>query len=352
MRSVPAGSFARIASPAGLWTAWLEHRRGKRRRAAVARFDIDADRAVFALVRALHGGFYRPGPFRQHVVRDPKVRLISAPELRDRLLHQAIVRELAPHYEVGFIDHSYACQVGRGPQRAVLQFLAWTRRYRFRLGLDVRRYFLSIDHERLLALIARRLADARTLALVRMLVSSGGEVYRTRLARQVLGLRDDPVPPGCGLPIGSSLSQWAANLYPGGADHFVKRVLKVRGCLRYMDDLTLFADSAQELEEARLALTTWLREQRRLELKPAAVVPAGEPCTYLGVRVSRGGLGPGEKFRRRMSERLQLAALRGPVAFERSLQAYLGQLVPGGLRRWCTARERVGAREVLVTSLE
>ncbi len=48
-------------------------------------------------------------------------------------------------------------------------------------------------------------------------------------------LEDDPLPPGTGLAIGSSLSQWAANLYLDGLDHFIKRELGIRAYLRYLD---------------------------------------------------------------------------------------------------------------------
>lgn len=64
------------------------------------------------------------------------------------------------------------------------------------------------------------------------------------------------------------------------------------------------------------------------------MVPAGEPSTYLGVRVGRAGLGPGEKLRRRMPDRVRAAAMRGAAALERTLRAYLGVLVPGGLAQW------------------
>lgn len=233
MRSVPSGSFERVSSLGALWRAYTLHARGKLRRPAVARFSLDADTHVLALQRALAAGTYRPGPFCQLVLRDPKTRLISVPSLRDRVVHQAVVAELDPHYRRGYIDASYACLPGRGPQRAVLRYLAWTRRFRFRLSLDIRRFFPSVDHDILLEdVVFAKLRDPRMRKLLRGLVAAGGEVYRTPLAVEVLGLERDPVAPGTGLPIGSCLSQWAANLYLDGLDQYVKRVLKVPAYLR------------------------------------------------------------------------------------------------------------------------
>ena len=94
-----------------------------------------------------------------------------------------------------------------------------------------------------------------------------------------------------------------------------------------MDDLTLFADQRGQLETAREAIETWLWTQRRLQVHPGVhVVPAREPSTYLGVRVSSSGLAPGEKVRRRLRAKVREAAGRGPRALARSLQAYLGVL--------------------------
>jgi len=326
MRSVPSGSFERFTSPAALWRAWCDHARGKARRPAVAAFALDVDRHVFALARALAAGSYRPAPYHQHVVRDPKLRLISAPDLRDRILHQAIVAELGPHFTRSYIDDSFACLPGRGPQRAVLRHLAFTRRHTFRLALDVARYFPSIDHDIALEILRHRLRDRRTTDLLAILLHHGGEVYDTALAREILG---QPGVPGRGLPIGSCLSQWLANLYLDGVDHLIKRTLKVRAYLRYMDDLVLFADDRAALADARAAITAWLAEHRRLSLGPSHIVDAREPCTFLGYRVSPSGLSAGKKMRRRLPPRVRAAARRGPRALERTLQSYRALVVFG-----------------------
>jgi RNA-directed DNA polymerase len=324
MRSVPAGSFARLSAIPALWRAWQTYARGKGRWPAVARFALDADAHVLALHRALRQGSFAPEPHRQHVVHDPKTRLISAPSLRDRVLHQAVVAEIGATFTCRFIHDNYACLPGRGPQRAVLRYLDWTRRRRWRLSLDVRRYFPSVQHDILLELVFRQLRDRDARALLELLIRRGGDAYRTRLARQVRGGDGEPAAPGTGLPIGSSLSQWAANLYLDGLDHFVKRTLRVRSYLRYMDDMTLFADDAAELAAAGAAIAAWLHEQRRLALstRPGAVVPAAAPSTYLGYRVSRAGLAPGRTLRRRMRGKLRAASRRGPCPLRQSLASY------------------------------
>lgn len=332
MRSVPAGSFERLSRLESLWAAWLECRRGKRRQPCLAAFDVDADTHIIRLSRSLRDGSYRPEPYRLSVVRDPKTRLIAAPAIVDRIVQQALLNEIGPTYEHGFIDQSYACCSGRGPHRAVLRYLRWTRQYEFRLSLDVHHYFASIHHPTLQGLFARRLQDARTLALIARLLASGGAVYQSPLAVAALGLQGEPVPPDCGLPLGGFLSHWSGGLYLDGLDHYVKRVLKIVAYLRYMDDFTLFGNDRAALEEAREALREWLDRERRLALNPRrqAVQPTSQPSTFLGFRVSRSGLLPGPKAKRRLRRRLQNAEVLGVDRLARSLQAYRGVLLTIG----------------------
>jgi RNA-directed DNA polymerase len=327
VRSVPAGSLARVSDPLALWSAWRACRRGKGRHVSVAHFDLDADTHLFDLARDLRGGTYRPGPWRLRVIHDPKTRLIAAPAVRDRVVHRALLDAIGPTYERSYIDRSYTGAPGRGPHRAVLQHLSWQRRFAYRLHLDIRRYFLSIHHPTLRDLLFRRLRDTDTRALVNRLLASGRRVYRQALAREVLGA--DLPGPDRGLPLGSYLSQWCGTFYLDGLDHFVKRELKVPGYLRYMDDLVLFDDDPGRLAEAREAIAQWLAQHRSLTLKPTpqAVEPTRAPAVFLGYRLTRAGIAPAPKLRRRLRGRLRLAAERGPASLARSLASYRGLLL-------------------------
>lgn len=326
MRSIPPGSFDRLSELTTLWRSFGQCRMGKRRQPAMARFDLDADEHVLGLYRSLRDGSYRPGRYRLHIICDPKVRLIAAAPIVDRVLHRALIGDLAPHYEPSFLPHSFAASIGRGPHRALLCYLRNLRQFRFRLSLDIRRYFPSIRHDTLLGLFFHRLHDPKTRALLTLLLSSGGRVYRSPLAIEALGLAQDPVPEGCGLPIGSYVSQWSGAFYLDGLDHFVKRMLKIPGYLRYMDDFSLFCDDEATLLWARDAIGEWLERERGLSLnrKRWAVLPTTEPSRFMGYRVSRSGVIPGPKVRRRARRRIQEAAARGESALARCLSSYRG----------------------------
>ena len=105
---------------------------------AYGAFDLDADRLLCAL-HAHSAERYQPDPW-VYGLSAIQERLIAAPSIRDRCT-SAVLDDIGPHYERGFIEHSYTGAKGRGPHRAVLRYQGWLRRYRYRLCLDIRRYF-------------------------------------------------------------------------------------------------------------------------------------------------------------------------------------------------------------------
>ena len=327
------GLFDEVVGLVNLWRAWQDFERGKRGRPTVRRFAFDVDRHVVRLHDELRGATYRPGAYRLSLVREPKVRLIAAAPVRDRIVHHALYRVLAPRLDRSLVDTTYACLPGRGSHRAVLRFLRALRTHRFVLLLDVRRYFLSIDRAILLDLMARRIKDRPLLALLRTVAESGAGLYRRPDVAAALDLPPDTPPEGCGLPIGNLTSQWWGNHYLSGLDHFVKRALKLPHAQRYMDDAALFADDRRQLEDARAAVADWLWRERRLRLKdPDAPVrgTGGSRFDYLGCCVRREGVEPGPQVLVRARRRMRALLLAGQTdRVARSLASYRGIVLFG-----------------------
>ena len=128
---------------------------------------------------------------------------------------------------------------------------------------------ITIDHDILLRLLTPPMRDQRMVGLITDILASGARLYARRDVRSFFGLaprcsRESPT----GLPIGNLTSQWWGNLYLDGLDHFVKRNLKVKGYLRYMDDFVCFADTRGELRRILSQVLDWLWMERRLMLNP------------------------------------------------------------------------------------
>jgi RNA-directed DNA polymerase len=136
------------------------------------------------------------------------------------------------------------------------------------LKADVHRFFDSVSHATLLAQVARKVKDRQLLALVERIVRGGSEGDK-------------------GLPIGNLPSQFFANVYLNGLDHYVKETLGVRRCLRYMDDLVLFADDKATVLGWREAVARYLEEHLDLALNPQAtwINQAGHGLSFLGHRI-------------------------------------------------------------------
>jgi retron-type reverse transcriptase len=141
-------------------------RRGKRFRPAVASFHFDLEHELWALHEELSTKRYRPGAYRTFFICEPKPRQISAAPYRDRVVHHALVNVLEPIYERTFIHDSYACRQGKGTHAAVDRCQHFARRFRYVLKADIQKFFPSLDHQILKAIVARKVKDPDVLWLL------------------------------------------------------------------------------------------------------------------------------------------------------------------------------------------
>ncbi len=278
--------------------------RGKRRRSDCAWFLFRREDELARLRSELLSGQWRPTGFERVYLRDPKPRIIARAPIADRVVHAALVKAMEPALTRSLRPECFACRPGLGTHRAVLRLLEYLRRHRYCVHLDVRAYFPSIDRDVVRALLARRIRDARFLAVIDRVLDSGADVYDDPEARTWAGLTETWPPPGRGLPIGAYTSQvLAAWLYLDALDHHVKRTLKVPGYLRYVDDLFLFGRTRGELRRWRAEIGAWLWHERGLKLKhpEARVLSCAGHLDALGQRITRAGIGPLPRALRRLA---------------------------------------------------
>jgi retron-type reverse transcriptase len=229
----------------------LAHRqaaRGKRGRAPAALFEFRLEDNLVALRDELRDKTYCPGPYHSFYIHEPKRRLISAAPFRDRVVHHALCQVIEPLFERRFIHDSYANRVGKGTHRALDRCQEFARQYRYVLPFDVRQFFPSIDHAILRGILGRVIADPEVMGLIGCILASGigvlsGEYEMQWFPGDNLLAANRPR----GLPIGNLTSQFWANCYLNPLDQFIKRELKCRAYLRYVDDSLLFADDKATL---------------------------------------------------------------------------------------------------------
>jgi RNA-directed DNA polymerase len=289
--------YPEICSFANLLDAARKAQRGKRFRPDVYAFHARLEENLLALQRELEACVWQPGGYRDFFVQESKRRLISAAPYRDRVVHHALCNVIEPLFERCFIHDSYACRKGKGTHAAADRYTMFSRKARFVLKCDVAGYFPSIDHEVLYEQLARRIADDRALWLCEAVIRS----------------KDDEGllwPSGRGIPIGNQTSQFFANVYLDGFDHWMKEAMGCRWYIRYVDDFVVLDDSKGRLHALIPEIEAKLAELRlTLHARKRTVFPVTEGCDFMGYRIwpFRRRLRPenGYRFQRKLARMLR-----------------------------------------------
>jgi RNA-directed DNA polymerase len=181
------------------------------------------DQFLRELATELREGAYRPGPYRRREIpkEGGKVRVISIPTIRDRVVQGAIRLLLEPIFEADFSRHSYGARPGRSAHQAIEEVrLGLRHKKHLVVDVDLKAFFDSIRHERILEKVARRIEDSGVLRLIKRFLKSNG-------AR--------------GIPQGSPLSPLLANVALNDLDHVLGRGVGFLSYVRYLDDMVVLA---------------------------------------------------------------------------------------------------------------
>lgn len=336
------GLYEQICSFENLAAAAYRARRGKRSRPDVAAFHFEQERRLLELREDLLEKRYQPGAYRSFWIRDPKRRLISAAPYRDRIVHHALCRVIEPVFERCFIHDSYANRVGKGTHKALDRATRLARSHRYALKCDIEKYFPSIDHQILLERIERKIKCRDTLWLVERIVANSNtqeEVTRYFPGDTLFA----PYDRRRGIPIGNLTSQFFANIYLDGFDHYVQERLGCGAYVRFADDFLVFGDDKGRLSGLAAKMEEYL-DSLRLCMHPdkCQVMPVRCGVPFLGWQVypehRRLRRATGIRIERRLRE-LARERRAGRIGFDlvkASVMSWIGHLKHGdtwGLRR-------------------
>jgi retron-type reverse transcriptase len=279
--------YTQLHSWQNLLLAYRKASKGKRGHPNVASFEYRLEDNLLELQRELQTKTYQPGEYHSFYIHDPKKRLISAAPFRDRVVHHALCNLIEPIFEKSFVFDSYANRIGKGTHKALDRATQYARRFQYVLTCDIRQFFPSIDHQLLFNILKTKINDENTLWLVEKILQSGVGVLAEEY--QMVYFPNDnlfSINRPRGLPIGNLTSQFWANCYLNPFDHFVKRELRCKGYVRYVDDFLLFSNDKKETLEWRELIIKRLVDFRlTLHEKEAQLRPASEGIPFLGFQI-------------------------------------------------------------------
>lgn len=222
--------------------------KGKSRQRSVIKHRENQAAELAILQKQLTDRTFGTSPYTTFTIFEPKERLIyRLPYFPDRIVHHAIMNILEPVFVSFFTDDTYSCIKGRGIHKAAKKLKCALRDKEattYCLKLDIRKFYPSVNHAILKDQLRRKFKDPDLLALLDEIIDSAP-----------------------GLPIGNYLSQFLANFYLTGFDHWLKQEKHVRYYFRYADDMVILSHDKASLHELLKEVRVYLFSQLRLTVK-------------------------------------------------------------------------------------
>lgn len=241
--------YSEICSVENLQLADVKARKGKKRhQKGVKQHDKRKGCDILMLREMLQTKTYRTSKYGTFKVYEPKERdVYRLPYYPDRITHHAVMNVLEPVFVSSFTADTYSCVKGRGIHgavRSLKKMLCDRGNTTYCLKLDIRKFYPSIDHDVLKHQLRRKFKD-----------------------NDLLWLLDEIIGSAPGVPIGNYLSQYLANFYLTGFDHWLKEEKGVKRYLRYADDIVILHSSKAYLHHLLADIRQFLRDNLKLELK-------------------------------------------------------------------------------------
>jgi RNA-directed DNA polymerase len=271
-------AFQQVAAKAG--AAGVDH-------VSVAQFERGLPETLWEVSDQLRHGTYRPQSIRRVHIPKPgthETRPLGIPTVRDRMVQAAVVNVIEPIFERDFAGHSYGFRPGRGCKDALRRVDGLLKAGHVHVvDADLKGYFDSIPHDRLMARLKEKIADGPVLSLI-----------QSFLTAEILDDLEGWTPVS-GAPQGAVLSPLLSNIYLDPLDHLMAR--SGFEMVRYADDFVILCRTPDEASRALELVRTWVSDNG-LTLHPTKtrVVDARtDGLDFLGYHFRGGKRWPREK---------------------------------------------------------
>lgn len=254
--------FNKIVNLNNLYLAELAARRGKSKKKYVIEFNKNRTENIWKLYTELVNNSYRVSKYKKLIIYEPKKRILSKPNYRDRIIHHAIIQILEPILTKCFISQTYSCIRNRGLHKGLKvlnSYLKDAENTKYVLKLDVKKFYQSVDNQILINLLKTKFKDKKLINLLEIIINSHKA-----------------------LPLGSYTSQWFGNFYTNKLNHWLKENRKVQYLIVYCDDYVILHNSKEYLHNLRKEIQGYLKYNLNLELSNYQVFPTNKGIDFLG----------------------------------------------------------------------
>lgn len=267
-KAIFTGSYNSLFTEEAIFHAYLKARRGKRKKKYIQNFEMSLGKNLADLRQDLLAKTYRPEPVREFPIwctAGQKVRQIRAPGFRDIIAQFVVYDAIYPIIDKAFIYNNYGCRRGKGAHRAankVQEYIRSSPKNSYYLQLDIRKYYYNIDHVILRKILKRHILDNSIVDLIMLFVS------------------DNIV----GVNVGSLIAQLLGLMYLNQADHYIKRKLKIRKYVRYVDDMLLIGLDKNTCYYLLNHLSSWFKDNLHLSLSHWKINKLSKGINFCGYR--------------------------------------------------------------------
>lgn len=205
----------------------------------------------------LLSGRYQPSPVKKVEIPKPGggMRMLGIPTVVDRLIQQALHQVLTPILDPNFSESSYGFRPGRNAHQAVLQARAYVESgRRWVVDIDLEKFFDRVNHDILMARLARKVQDKRILGVVRRYLQSG------MMSEGIVEAKRE------GTPQGGPLSPLLSNLLLDDLDKELER--RGHRFCRYADDCNIYVQSKNAGERVLQSIGQFLQKKLKLKINP------------------------------------------------------------------------------------